>query len=190
MLTYEEKKELLKLARTVIESYAVSGTVAEYTTDDPVLKENCGAFVTINKNGRLRGCIGLIEGIKPLADTIAEMAVEASGNDPRFDPVAPGELKEIDIEISVLSPKKRIRSYEEVELGKHGVIVKRGFAGGVFLPQVAVETGWSKEEFMENLCVEKAGLPRDSYKDPKTEIYTFEAEVFGEKEMKKGTNKK
>ncbi len=185
MLSQEQKKELLVLARTTIENYVEKGTMPKYIPTDPVLKEKCGAFVTIHNSGRLRGCIGMIEGRQPLTDTIIEMSIEASNNDPRFDPVEKEELKEIDIEISVLFPPRKIASYEEVELGKHGVIVKRGFASGVFLPQVATETGWSLDEFMSNLCAGKAGLPADSYKDPKTEIYVFDAEVFSEKEMLK-----
>jgi AmmeMemoRadiSam system protein A len=146
------------------------------------LSEHYGAFVTLHNSGRLRGCIGMIEGRQPLFETIIEMAIEASRNDPRFLPVEPEEIGALDIEISVLTPKRRIKSIDEIELGKHGVIVKRGNAGGVYLPQVATETGWTKEQFMESLCSGKAGLPPDSYKDSKTEIYVFEAEVFGEKQ--------
>ncbi|MCE5300619.1 MAG: AmmeMemoRadiSam system protein A [Spirochaetia bacterium] len=182
MLTNEEKKELLGLARTTIESYLEKGIIHKYIPSDPVLNEKCGAFVTLHKQGNLRGCIGLIEGNVPLFETIIEMAIEAATNDPRFEPVKLSELKDIDLEISVLFPKRRVKSIDEIELGRHGVLVRRGYAGGVFLPQVATETGWSKEEFMENLCSGKAGLAPDAYKDPKTEIYVFEAEVFGEKE--------
>ena len=123
----------------------------------------------------------MIEGHQPLYETVIEMAIEASRNDPRFDPVEPEEIKDIDIEISVLTPKRRVKSIDEIELGKHGVIVKKGTAGGVYLPQVATETGWTKDQFMASLCSGKAGLPPDAYMDPKTEIYVFEAEVFGEK---------
>ena len=182
MLTENQKKELLALARNTIKDYATKGMVPKYSTSDPVLKEKCGAFVTLHNHGKLRGCIGMIEGVQPLCDTVIEMAIEAANNDPRFDPVTADELADIDLEISVLFPKQKVKSYEEIELGKHGVIVKRGYASGVFLPQVADETGWSKEEFMRNLCSGKAGLPPECYKDPKTEIYVFEAEVFGEKE--------
>jgi AmmeMemoRadiSam system protein A len=186
MLSNEQKDKLLKLARNTMEKYINQGIVPKFEDKDPVLSEHFGAFVTIHNKGRLRGCIGMIEGRQPLFETIIEMAIEASRNDPRFERVVPDELKDIDIEISVLSPKRRIKSIDEIELGKHGVIVKRGFAGGVYLPQVATETGWTKEEFMSSLCSGKAGLPADSYKDPKTEIYVFEAEVFGEKGEKHG----
>jgi AmmeMemoRadiSam system protein A len=181
MFSNEEKEKLLKLARTTIEKYITQDIIPKFEDKDPVLSGLYGAFVTIHNHGKLRGCIGMIEGTQPLFETIIEMAIEASTNDPRFIPVAPDEIKELDIEISVLTPKRRIKSIDEIELGKHGVIVKRGFSGGVYLPQVATETGWTKEQFMESLCSGKAGMPPDAYKDPKTEIYVFEAEVFGEK---------
>ena len=181
MLTESQKRELLILARKTIELYVEKSMIYKYEPTDELLLSKCGAFVTIHNNGRLRGCIGMIEGIEPLYITVTEMAVEACSSDPRFSPVMLSELKEIDIEISVLTPKKRVKSVDEIILGKHGVIVRRGASGGVFLPQVAVETGWSKEEFMRNLCAGKAGLEPDAYKDPKTEIYVFEAEVFSEK---------
>lgn len=181
MLSKEQKGKLLKLARTTMEKYINQGIIPKFEDKDPVFMEHFGAFVTIHKKGSLRGCIGIIEGRQPLFETIIEMAIEASRNDPRFDPVMPDEIKDIDVEISVLTPKRRVNSIDEIELGKHGVIVKRGFAGGVYLPQVATETGWTKEQFMASLCSGKAGLSADAYKDPKTEIYVFEAEVFGEK---------
>jgi AmmeMemoRadiSam system protein A len=185
MLSQGQKEKLLQLARTTMEKYISEGMIPRFTDKDPVFTEHLGAFVTVHNHGRLRGCIGIIEGRQPLHETITEMAIEASRNDPRFEPVTEPELKEIDIEISVLTPKRRVASIDEIELGKHGVIVKKGFAGGVFLPQVATETGWTKDEFMTNLCAGKAGLPADAYKDPKTEIYVFEAEVFGEKQAGK-----
>lgn len=182
MLTNEQKETLLKLARTSIEKYTIESMIPKFESKDPLFSEKRGAFVTIHNNGTLRGCIGMIEGSEPLFETIIEMAIEASHNDPRFLPVEPDEIKDIEIEISVLTPKRRVKSIDEIELGKHGVIVKRGFASGVYLPQVAAETGWTKEQFMQSLCGSKAGLPPDAYKDPKTEIYVFEAEVFGEKD--------
>ena len=180
MLTKEEKLEILGLARKTMESYVEKGIIIKYTAQNENLKQHAGAFVTIHKDKRLRGCIGMIESTQPLFETIIEMAIESSTGDPRFEPVRPEELKDLEIEVSVLFPKKRIKSLDEIELGKHGVIVKRGYASGVFLPQVAVETGWSKEEFMRNLCEGKAGLPPDCYKDEKTEVYVFEAQVFDE----------
>jgi AmmeMemoRadiSam system protein A len=189
MLNEKQKKELLGLARITIEKYVQKSIIHKYNPVDPVLSEKFGAFVTIHNNKKLRGCIGMIEGVQPLYETIIEMAVEASSSDPRFEAVMIEELSSIDIEISVLSPKKRVKSIDEIDLGRHGVIVKNGLSGGVFLPQVASETGWSKEEFMRNLCAGKAGLAPYAYKDPKTEIYVFEAEVFGEKEADENKGK-
>ena len=108
------------------------------------------------------------------------MAVESAVHDPRFPPVTRGELKDIKIEISVLSQPKRVQDVNEIKMGTHGVIVKRGFNSGVFLPQVATETGWSRDEFLSRLCADKAGLPADAWKDKKTELYSFTAQVFGE----------
>ena len=184
MLTPKEKKEILVLARQAMESYVTNGIIKKYITDNKNLKQQAGAFVSLHKNKQLRGCIGMIESNKPLYETIIEMAMEASSSDPRFEPVKVEELKDIVLEVSVLFPKKKIKNLDEIKLGVHGVIVKRGFASGVFLPQVAVETGWSKEKFMENLCEGKACLPADAYKDKETEIYIFEAQVFSEKEIK------
>jgi AmmeMemoRadiSam system protein A len=183
MLTTEEKKTLLTLARNTIEQYITKGMIVRFETDDPVLKQPCGVFVTLHNKESLRGCIGIIECDQPLYQMIVEMAIESATSDPRFVPVNEYELKEINIEISVLFGKRRVESADDIEIGKHGVIVKRGFASGVFLPQVAHETGWSKREFMEHLCEQKAGLAKDAYLDKKTELYVFEAEVFNEKEM-------
>lgn len=184
MLSQKEKKEILVLARQAMENYVKNGVITKFKTDNINLKQQAGAFVSLHINKQLRGCIGMIESKKPLYETIIEMAMEASSSDPRFEPVKAEELKDINLEVSVLFPKKKIKHLDEIKLGVHGVIVKRGFASGVFLPQVAVETGWSKEEFMENLCEGKACLPPDSYKDKETEIYIFEAQVFSEREVK------
>ncbi|HDQ26456.1 MAG TPA: AmmeMemoRadiSam system protein A [bacterium] len=181
MLSQEQKRELLKLARNTVEEFVTRGIIPRYEAVDPLFKEKRGAFVTLHNKGKLRGCIGIIEGVQELFKTIIEMSIASATGDPRFGPVTAGEIKDIDIEISVLSLKKRAGSYTEIELGKHGVIVKRGSRSGVFLPQVALETGWSLEVFMENLCESKAGLPKTAYKDRDTEIYVFDADVFGER---------
>lgn len=181
MLNKEQKQILLKLARDTIEKYITTGIILKYENKDPVLNEKCGAFVTIHKKGQLRGCIGMIQATQELHKTIVEMAIESSTGDPRFSPVIPEELNEIDIEISVLTPPKKIKSIDEITLGKHGVIVRKGNRSGVFLPQVATETGWDKKTFLEQLCIGKAGLPKDAYLDKDIDIYIFEAEVFGEK---------
>ncbi|MDD4879763.1 MAG: AmmeMemoRadiSam system protein B, partial [Candidatus Omnitrophica bacterium] len=182
MLNSGQKKELLNIARKTVESYVKNGKVPEFKEVDPGLLSQEGAFVTLHKKGELRGCIGNIIGSQPLWMTVRDMAVESSTKDPRFEPVAPDELKDIKIEISVLSQPKLVRDINEIKMGTHGVIVKRGFNSGVFLPQVATETGWSRDEFLSNLCAHKAGLPADAWKDKKTELYTFTAQVFGEEQ--------
>lgn len=186
MLNKEQKKRLLEIARKSIETYLRTGKKLEVTETEPALLKEMGAFVTLNEHGQLRGCIGNLVAREPLYLTVRDMAVEAATADPRFAQVDLGELKAIDIELSVLSPLERIDSVEKIKLGTHGVLVKKGFNSGVFLPQVATETGWSKEEFLSNLCSHKAGLSPDAWKDRATELYIFSAEVFSEKEIQAG----
>lgn len=183
-LTKEDKQTLLRIARKTLESYLSKREKPEFKDVSPRLKEIQGAFVTLKKEGKLRGCIGSIVGREPLYLTVRDMAIEAATADPRFPPVRYEELKDIQIEISVLSPLKRVDSSDEIILGKHGVVVKRGFHQGVFLPQVAEETGWSKEEFLSYLCAHKAGLDFDCWKDKDTQLYVFTASVFSEEEKK------
>lgn len=180
LLNKNQRKRLLEIARGSIKTYLTTGKKTEISEADPVLLKEMGAFVTLNEGGRLRGCIGNIVARAPLYLTVRDMAVEAAVGDPRFPQVNLSELKDIEIEISALSPLERIDSAEKIKLGTHGVIVKKGFNSGVFLPQVATETGWSKEEFLSNLCSHKAGLSADAWKDKSTEVYIFTAEVFSE----------
>ncbi len=163
-LTKEDKEILLKIARRSLESYVQEKKVfSPPLPKSERLRENGAAFVTLTENGQLRGCIGHIEAVTPLYQTIAQMAVAAGTQDPRFPPVRPEELESIHIEISVNTPLRQVAGPEEIVLGKHGVVVSKGLRQGVFLPQVATETGWTKEEFLRNLCVHKAGLPADAY---------------------------
>jgi hypothetical protein len=182
MLSKDQRKKLLDIARRSIETYLKTNKKMEVQETDPLLSREMGAFVTLNEAGQLRGCIGNMVGYQPLYLTVRDMAVEAAFGDPRFSPVKFAELKNIEIEISVLSPLEKVDSADKIEMGKHGVIVKRGFNSGVFLPQVATETGWTKEEFLSHLCSQKAGLPANAWKDKSTEIFIFTAEVFSEKE--------
>ncbi|MDD4957181.1 MAG: AmmeMemoRadiSam system protein B [Candidatus Omnitrophica bacterium] len=182
MLNAGERKELLKIARDSIGHYLKTGRRYEPVVDDADLGEEMGAFVTLHENGELRGCIGNMMARGPLYLTVRDMAVAAATEDPRFHAVKEGELAAIDIEISVLSPLRKVASADEVEVGKHGVLVRMGPRSGVYLPQVATETGWGKEEFMNSLCGQKAGIPYDAWKTGKCEIYVFTAEVFGEKQ--------
>jgi hypothetical protein len=183
MFDKEQKKRLLEIARKSIETYLKTGKKPELKETDPLLIKEMGAFVTLNKEGELRGCIGNLVGKMPLYLTIRDMAIEAAVGDPRFSILTLDELKNIEIEISVLSPMQRQGDPDKIRLGVDGVLVRKGFKSGVFLPQVATETGWSKEEFLSNLCAHKAGLPSDAWKDKDTEILTFTAEVFSEKEL-------
>jgi AmmeMemoRadiSam system protein B/AmmeMemoRadiSam system protein A len=181
MLNSTQRKKLLEIARSSIEEYLKSGKKIELGENDPLLKEKMGAFVTLNEDGHLRGCIGSLVGKEPLYLTVRDMAIEAATDDPRFREVSLPEMHNIEIEISVLSPMEKIDSPDQIIMGTHGVLIRKGFRSGVFLPQVATETGWSKEEFMSELCTQKAGLPADAWKDKSTDIYIFTAEVFSEK---------
>ena len=143
------------------------------------LQKKCGAFVTLTIHGQLRGCIGYVIAERPLLETVREAARAAAFQDPRFAPLRRAELSELRLEISVLSEPRPVCSLEEIRVGDHGLIVRHGFRSGLLLPQVATEYGWDRETFLSHTCA-KAGLPRDSWRDPDTEIELFEAEVFGE----------
>ncbi|HPQ81047.1 MAG TPA: AmmeMemoRadiSam system protein A [bacterium] len=180
-LSREEMKLLLKLARDSIERYLKDGGRIEFPKATRALREECGAFVTLHMRGDLRGCIGNMVGRGPLLETVREMAIAAAFQDPRFPRVDPKEMGDIDIEISVLSPMRRVKDVSEIEVGRHGILIRRGMNQGVLLPQVATEWGWDRDEFLRNTCA-KAGLPEDAWKDPNTSIEIFSAQVFGEKE--------
>ncbi|MBN1688371.1 MAG: AmmeMemoRadiSam system protein B [Candidatus Omnitrophica bacterium] len=182
LLTKDQQKELLKIARKTIETYVKTGKVLDVKTLDPVLQEEKAAFVTLKERGRLRGCIGHTLPVEPLYLSVRNNAISAASRDPRFRPVGENELGDIDLEISVLSVPELVPSADQVEIPKHGVIIKRDGHVGVFLPKVGEETGWNKEKFLGELCSQKAGLPWDCWKDPRTEIYVFVAEDFSEKD--------
>ena len=176
-LSEEEKKTLHEIAHTVIWNKASGKEVPEFKITSERLKELRGAFVTINKKGSLRGCIGHIKGVKPLYKSVEEMAAAAAFQDPRFPPVTKNELKDLDIEISVLTPFEQITDVNKIEVGKHGLYIERGFYSGLLLPQVATEYGWDRDTFLEHTC-RKAGLPTDAWKDKDTRIYIFSADIF------------
>jgi len=134
----------------------------------------------LRRNHQLRGCIGNIIGTKPLYLGVRDMAIAAATQDFRFKAVTKDELEDVHIEISVLSPLKRITNTDEIILGKHGVLVRDSYRSGVYLPQVATETGWSKNEFMDSLCGQKAGMESSAWKNQECDIYIFSAEVFEE----------
>jgi len=182
-LSNEEKKTLLSIARETLKLYLTTGKRLEVDEKKynitTALKEDRGVFVTLTKKGKLRGCIGYIEGIKPLYQAVIDNAINAAVHDSRFYPVSAEELPDIEIEISAMTPLKRINNIEEIEVGTHGLVIVQGFARGVLLPQVATEYGWDRETFLQHVCL-KAGLPPDSWKKEGVELYIFSAEVFGE----------
>jgi AmmeMemoRadiSam system protein A len=181
LLNYKQQQKLLNIARQTLESYLRDKKKPEIKVKDSALEEKLGAFVTLRKNGQLKGCLGEFESEKPLYQVIQDKVIAAAVNDPRFKPLTYQEIKNVRIEISVLSPRQKIYDWQQIELGKHGVVIKRDLRSGTFLPQVAQESGWDLETFLANLCWHKAGLPPDYYKESEAEIYTFTAQVFGEK---------
>ncbi|RKZ34688.1 hypothetical protein DRQ33_01580, partial [bacterium] len=182
-LTEQQKLYLLKLARETIEKYIRANEKLEpEKPDDANLVEDAAVFVTIHREGMLRGCIGQMSAQEPLYLAVRDMAISAATKDPRFSPLSEQELDEIDIEVSVLSPLKRIDSWEKIEPFKHGVYVKRGWQSGVFLPQVWEQIP-NKESFLTELCTQKARLEPDCYKNPETELYIYTVLKFSEKEM-------
>lgn len=178
-LNEEEKRELLKIARETIKKVLNGEDPPKPQFKFPVFKEKRGAFVTLNKRGMLRGCIGYVLPYKTLEETIIDMAQAAAFRDPRFNPVTPDEYDDLEIEISVLTPVREIKDINEIEVGKHGIIIERGMSSGLLLPQVATEYGWDRETFLEHTC-QKAGLPRDAWKQEGTKIKIFSADVFHE----------
>ena len=139
-----------------------------------------GVFVTLHKFGRLRGCMGTLDPTLPLAEAVRQAAGSAALHDPRFPPVAAGELPELVVEVSIMSQPWPMGSPEELQRGRHGVIVRRGPRQGLFLPQVATEHHLDKETFLSRCCSEKAGLPADAWREPDTEVLLFTAQVFSE----------
>ncbi len=176
-LSEQDKKALHQIAKTVIENKARGKAVPEFKIESAILRENRGAFVTIQKKGQVRGCIGYIKAYEPLHKTVEKMAAEAAFRDPRFPPVKEKELSELDIEISVLTPLRKITDVNEIEVGKHGIYIMKGGWSGLLLPQVATEYGWDRQTFLEHTC-QKAGLPPNAWKEKDAEIYIFSADIF------------
>ncbi len=176
-LSDQDRAQLHSIARRTVEATCRGEQTPPIRTSSPKLKEPRAAFVTLYKKGELRGCIGYVTARKPLADAVAEMAEAAALHDPRFKPVRPDELGDIKIEISVLTPIKKVNSPEEIEVGRHGLVISKDGTMGLLLPQVATEQGWDRNTFLEHTCL-KAGLPRNAWKEKGTEIYIFSAEVF------------
>ena len=179
-LTEKDKKDLLNIARTTVVEYISGNKIEELNPENysETLKTHCGAFVTLNKNHSLRGCIGRFTADQPLYEVVQQMAISSATRDTRFLPVKQNEIDELEIEISVLTPMRLIESINEIELGKHGIYIKKGYKSGTFLPQVATDTGWDLEEFLGHCARDKAGIGWEGWKD--AEIFIYEANVFSE----------
>ena len=175
-LSYEEKQMLKKIAYTSIKDSLNGKPISMFNHQSSILNQKCGAFVSLHKQGRLRGCIGHFGEDVPLHEIVAEMARAAAFEDPRFPPVHREELGDIDIEISVLTPMRRIQSLDDFQLHKHGIYIRKGYRSGTFLPQVADEVNWTKEEFVGHCSQDKAGLGWNGWRD--AELYVYEAIVF------------
>ena len=177
-LSQGRREELLALARNTLETYLQDGSIPEHETDDPVLTRRSGVFVTLKQQGELRGCIGHTRADQPLFQVVQQMVVAAATEDPRFPSLIPEELADVTVEISVLSPFRRLTDVEQIQVGTHGLMIFKEGRQGLLLPQVPVENGWDREEFLENLCL-KAGLPGGCWRQ-RVSIYAFTAVVFGE----------
>jgi AmmeMemoRadiSam system protein A len=174
----------LQLARRAIDTFLRRGEFPSVSLSDPALARPSGVFVTLHRHRRLRGCIGQVEPVEPLATAVARCAIAAAREDPRFEPVALQELPEIEIEVSVLSALLAIHP-EMIEVGRHGLLVTRGYQRGLLLPQVARERAWDRERFLEETCA-KAGLEPQAWRDPATLLHAFTAEVFSERDFASG----
>jgi AmmeMemoRadiSam system protein A len=177
-LCSDDRRALLELARRAIVEAVCQGRVVESPAPTGALAAPAGAFVTLHRRGRLCGCIGQVAPSDSLAVTVVHCAIGAATKDPRFRPMRPEELAELEIELSILSPLEPITP-EALEVGRHGLMVVRDYHRGVLLPQVATEHRWSREHFLEQTC-EKAGLPPGAWRDPGTQILGFTAEIFSE----------
>ncbi|MCX5889449.1 MAG: AmmeMemoRadiSam system protein A [Deltaproteobacteria bacterium] len=177
-LSDADKNLLLQMARASIEAHLLDKPLPPLETV-PRLCESRGAFVSLHRKGQLRGCIGYLEAVKPLGQTVREMAAAAAFHDPRFRPLGREELKDLEVEISVLSPMRLIKNIDEIQVGTDGLYIVQGPSRGLLLPQVATEYKWDRLTFLQQTCG-KAGLAPDAWKVPGTKIYAFTAEVFGD----------
>lgn len=178
-LNPDDRRTLLAIARRAIVAAAAHAPSPDVTNDRPALDAKSGLFVTLTKNGQLRGCIGATRATQPLWKAATEMGNSAACKDPRFTPVTPDEVRDLHVEISVLTPMRRVRAADSIIVGKHGLYIMRGNASGLLLPQVAVENHWDRAELLTQVCI-KAGLPGDAWRDPDARLYAFTAEVFSE----------
>jgi AmmeMemoRadiSam system protein A len=181
MLTLDEQAALLVLARRALRARVLGETPPALERLAGGLAVPCGAFVSLHRGDELRGCLGRLTPDWPLARAVVHLAAIVADSDPRFGPVGPDELDALDIEISVLTPQREIASIDEIDIGRHGLVVEYGRARGVLLPQVAVEHGWDARGFVEHACL-KAGLRADGWRRG-ARLCVFEAEVFSERTL-------
>jgi AmmeMemoRadiSam system protein A len=179
MFTEEQQRTLVEIARRAV-ARCVNGSEPGDVPTIPGLPEATGAFVTLKKRGALRGCIGTLECRRTLPEEVARVAVSAAREDPRFEPVRPSELADLDVEVSVLGPLEPIDPHDPaaIEIGRHGLVVEQGWRRGLLLPQVATEWGWDRETFLAHTCA-KAGLPHDCWRTG-ARVFRFAADVFGD----------
>jgi AmmeMemoRadiSam system protein A len=181
MISAEEKRELLVSAREAI-NHALTGVLVSRTPPRmPGLAQRCGLFVTLKQAGQLRGCIGIVESARPLSDVVGEIAVKAALEDPRFAPMTAEELSCTTLQLSILSPLRRIHGAGEITVGTHGLLLELGTHRGLLLPQVAVEFQWGAQAFLE-ATARKAGLHREAWSDNGAKLYAFTAEIVDESE--------
>lgn len=185
-LSAADQERLFQVARENLKAHLAGQPPPALKNPPRHLMEARGVFVTLHRKGQLRGCIGYLEAVKPLLLAVQEMAVAAAFQDPRFPPVGPEELADLELEISVLTPMRQIKKVEEIQVGKHGLYMVRGMYRGLLLPQVATEHHWDRLTFLEQTCV-KAGLPPDAWKDEAAQIYVFSAQIFSEPPKASGT---
>lgn len=178
-LSAADQELLFKVARDSIKAHLKGEQAVLPQTTSPVLSQPRGLFVTLNRHGRLRGCIGYLEAVIPVLAAVQEMAVAAAFRDPRFPPLKEEELADLEVEISILTPMRLIKNVDEIQVGRHGLFMERGPRRGLLLPQVATEYGWDRLTFLQQTC-QKAGLPADAWKDPATKIYVFSADILHE----------
>lgn len=178
-LNANDKAALLNIARKAIETYVCTGKKYVEPREEKALNRRNGCFVSIKQAGQLRGCIGNFQSELPLFREVAEMAIASASKDPRFYPLKEEDLEDFALEISVLSPLKKSDSIDEIEIGKHGIYLEKGYYRGVLLPQVATEYDWDRETFLSQTCL-KAGLPTNAWQAEDTEIYIFSAQIFGD----------
>ena len=179
MLTENDGKVLLAIARTAIQHCVENKPYHCEPREEKALNKRSGCFVTIKKDGQLRGCIGNFQGREPLFKDVESMAIASATQDPRFPAMTPDDLANFNLEITVLSPLEKIEDTAIIEIGRHGIYIEQNFRRGVLLPQVAIEHGWDRNTFLEQTC-SKAGLPKDAWRSPDSDIYIFSGQIVTE----------